>query len=164
MEKGRFNLKGVAMWIGRLGLVFTFLLPTFLQAQAPKYTWSNLSQLRPGQKIQVVEKQMKELTCEFVSFTDEAIVIRRGKDVESVERSKVERVSIRDTSHRTRHMILGAAIGGGVALAIGIPGYVATSNEGNGCGPCAIGIAAGFGGGTALGALPSYRTIYRAHE
>ncbi len=149
------------MWIRRVWLVFAFFLPTCLQAQAPKYAWGNLSQLRPGQKIQVVDMQMKTFGCEFVSFTDDAIVIRRGKAVESIERVNVERISIRDTSRRGRNMILGAAIAGGIALGASIPFMVSSES---GCSPCAIAIPAAFGAGAGLGAGATHRTIYRADK
>jgi hypothetical protein len=127
-----------------------------------KGSWDDLKQLSPGQKIEVVDMQMKTLKGEFVSFTDETISLREGKGVQSVERANVARVSVRDTSHRARKIMLGAGIFGGIALAAAIVPLKEASNEGNGCGACVAAIAAGFGGGAAFGALPGYRTIYRA--
>ncbi len=138
------------------------LAPALTFAQAGKDSWDNLKQLQPGQKIEVVDRQMKSFKGEFASFTDEAIWLREKNGEQSIERANVVRVSVRDTSHRTRNMLLGAAIGGGVALAATIVPLVANSNEGNGCGVCVVGIAAGFGGGAAIGALPGSRTVYRA--
>ena len=117
-----------------------------------------------GQKVEIVDMKMKTLKGEFVTFTDEAITVREGKGEESVERANVVRVTVRDTSHRTRNMLLGAGIGGGIALAATIVPLASNSNEGNGCGACVAAIAAGFGGGTALGALPGSRTIYRVKK
>ena len=75
--------------------------------------------------------KMKSLKGEFVSFTDEAIVLREGKTEQSVARADVMRVSVRDTSHRTRNMLIGAAIGVGAGLALTIPLEIQQSNEGN---------------------------------
>src|SRR5581483_708952 len=98
----------------------------------------------------------------FVSFTDDGITLRDGGTEQSVAHADVVRVTVRDTSHRTRNMLLGSAIGGGIAIAATIVPLAANSNEGNSCGACVAAIAAGFGGGAALGAFPGSRTIYRA--
>jgi hypothetical protein len=129
--------------------------------QASQESWDNLKQLRTGQKIQVVDIHMKTLNGAFLSFSAEALGLRVAKGEVSVSRPDVVRVSVRDTSKRMRNMLLGAGIAGGVALAVGIPIAVTNSNEGNTCAVCFAGIAAGFGGGAALGAIPGSRTIYR---
>ncbi len=145
-----------------VGATFLLLLFQLLAAaQTPKDSWDNLQELRPGQKIELVDTSMKSLKGAFVSVSDEAISFEAGKTVQSVERAKIARVSVRDTSHRTRNMLLGAAIGGGIAVAATLVPLAASSNEGNSCGVCVAAIAAGFGGGAALGAIPGSRTIYR---
>ena len=60
---------------------------------------------------------MKSLRGPFVSVSEEAITLQVGKSQESIERAKVVRVSVRDTSHRTRNMLLGSGILGGITLA-----------------------------------------------
>lgn len=147
-----------------LALVFLFLVSGFALAQSAQDSWDNLKQLHSGQKIEVVDMKMKTLKGEFVTFTDEAITLREGGTEQSVERTNVVRVTVRDTSHRTRNMLLGAGIGGGIAIAATIVPLAASSNEGNGCGACVAAIAAGFGGGAALGAIPGNRTIYRTKK
>jgi hypothetical protein len=132
--------------------------------QNSKGNWDNLRQLRPGQKIEVVDSSMKTLKGTFVSVSDEAISLQAGKNEQSVERAKVVRVSVRDTSHRTRNMLLGSGILGGIALAATAAPLMSSSNEGTSCGWCAAAIGAGFGGGAALGALPGYHTISRADK
>ena len=144
-----------------LATLFLMLIPVLATAQSAPDSWDNLKQLRPGQKVEVVDAKMKTYNGKFVSFTDEAITIHEAKTDVSVPRAEVVRVTVGDNSHRTRNMLLGAAIGGGIAIAATIVPLVASSNEGNGCGLCAAGIAAGFGGGTALGMIPGHRTIYR---
>jgi hypothetical protein len=146
------------------GLLFLALVPVFGMAQSPKDTWDSLKQLRPGQKIEVVDTSMKSLRGPFVAVSEEALTLQVGKSQESVERAKVVRVSVRDTSHRTRNMLLGAGILGGIAVAATAVPLVANSNEGNGCGACVAAIAAGFGGGAAIGAIPGSRTVYRVKK
>jgi len=133
-------------------------------AQSSQNNWDNLKQLCPRQKIEVVDSKMRTLKGAFVSVSDEVLSLRVGKSEESVARASVMRVSVRDTSHRTRNMLLGAGILGGVALIPAGVGLAASSNEGNGCGYCVAAIVAGFGGGAALGAFPGSRTIYRVEK
>jgi len=145
-------------------LLLLLLVPGFSLAQSSQNNWDNLKQLRPGQKIEVVDSSMKTLKGAFVSFSDEAISLQAGKGEESVERAKVVRVSVRDNSHRVRNMLLGSGILGGIAVAATAVPLIAGSNEGNSCPACAAAIAAGFGGGAALGAIPGSRTVYRAKK
>ena len=145
-------------------LLFLVLVPVFGMAQSAKDSRDNLKQLRPGQKIEVVDTSMKSLRGPFVSVSEEALTLQVGKSQESIERSKVVRVSVRDNSHRTRNMLLGSGILGGIALAAAYIPLAASSNEGNSCGVCVGAIAAGFGGGAALGAIPGSRTVYRAKK
>jgi hypothetical protein len=133
-------------------------------AQSAKDSWDNLKQLHPGQKIEVVDTSMKSLRGLFVSVSEEAITLQVGKNPQSIERAKVVRVSVRDNSHRTRNMLLGSSILGGIALGAAAIPLGATSNEGNSCPVCVAVIAAGFGGGAALGAIPGSRTVYRAKK
>jgi len=147
----------------RLIPAFVFMLVVQLPAtaQPAQDSWDNLKQLQQGQKIEVVDSKMKTLKGSFVSVSEEGLSLQVGKNLETVARANVVRVSLRDTSHRTRNMLLAAGIAGGVAL---IPAgilLVQQSNEGNSCGACVAAIVAGFGGGAALGAIPGNRTIFR---
>ncbi len=49
----------------------------------------------------------------------------------------------------------------GPPLSATVAPLIANSNEGNSCGVCVAGIAAGIGGGAAIGAIPGNRTVYR---
>src|SRR5208337_339593 len=141
-------------------LLLLLMVPGFGSAQSSQNNWDNLKQLRPGQKIEVVDTSMKSLRGPFVSVSEEAITLQVGKSQESIERAKVVRVTVRDNSHRTRNMLLGAGILGGIALAATAVPLGISRNEGTSCGACAAAIAAGFGGGAALGAIPGSRTVY----
>jgi len=104
---------------------------------------------------------MKSHRGPFVSISEEAITLQVGKSEESVLRANVVRVSVRDTSHRKRNMLLGSGILGGIALGVAAIPLGAASNEGNSCPVCVAVIAAGFGGGAGLGAIPGSRRVYR---
>ncbi len=145
-------------------LLFLLLVPGFSLAKSSANNWDNLKELRSGQKIEVVDTSMKSLRGPFVSVSEEAITLQVGKSLQSVERAQVVRVSVRDTSHRTRNMLLGSGILGGIALAATAVPLGISGNEGNSCPACAAAIAAGFGGGAALGAIPGNRIIYRVKK
>jgi hypothetical protein len=131
-------------------------------AQSSQGNWDNLKQLHAGQKIEVVDSSMKSLRGPFVSVSEEAITLQVGKSQESIERAKVVRVSVRDTSHRTRNMMIGAALGVGAGLALTVPLEIQQSNEGNSFVGAMAGVTVGLGGaGLGLGAIPGSRTIYR---
>ena len=145
-------------------LLLLLLVPGFSLAKSSANNWDNLKELRPGQKIEVVDTSMKSLRGPFVSVSEEAITLQVGKSLQSVERAQVVRVSVRDTSHRVRNMLLGSGVLGGIALAATAVPLGISGNEGNSCPACAAAIAAGFGGGAALGAIPGSRTVYRAKK
>ncbi len=142
---------------------FLLLVAGFGLAKSSQDNWDNLKELRPGQKIEVVDSNMKTFNGTFVSASDEAISLRSGKGEESVLRAHVVRVSVRDDSHRARNMLLASGVIGGIVLIPCAIVLVQQSNEGNSSAACAAAIAAGFGGGAALGAIPRNRTIYRVN-
>ncbi len=148
-------------------LLILLLVPGFGWAKSAQNNWDDLKQLTPGQKVEVVDSKMKTLKGAFVSFTDEAISLQVGKSEESVPRTNVVRVSVRDTSHRARNMALAAGVIGGITLIPAVLVIEESSNEGgcgSSCGAAVTAIAAGFGGGAALGAIPGSRTIYRVKK
>jgi hypothetical protein len=152
-----------------LGLVWVVLVPGLVTAQAGEDSWDNLKQLQVGQSIEVVDTHMRSLKGDFIAFTDEVITLRQGKQERAVARPEVARVSltVRRASHRKRNMILGAAIGGGAGLTIGVLADAVASGESTGCTGCIVGFtAAGAGGGLGLGALSGaqYKVIYRAKK
>lgn len=147
-----------------LAWVFLLLVPAFALAQSGQDSWVSLGQLRAGQKIQVVERNLKSMDGTFLSFTEESISLRVKHGVVTVQRSDVMRVSSREKSKRTRNMLIGLAIGAGAGAAVGAALDARVNYE---TGECCIGVAfgalTGAGAGLGLGAaFPSYQTIYRA--
>ena len=135
------------------------LLPGLGLAQTGQASWDNLSQLRAGQKIEVVDMKLKSLKGTFVSFSEEAISLRVKESEVAVPRPDVLRVSLRENSKRTRNLLIGLGIGaaGGLAAGVGLmerePGYAGAV-----AGTAVLGAVVGAG----LGApFPGYQTIYR---
>ncbi len=167
-----------------LGLVLLFLAPALAsgqtvnapdglwaaqpQAAAAETGWSNLQQVRVGQKIEVVDTNLKKLKGTFLSFSEETVSLRVGKDEVGVQRPNVLRVSLRGRPKRSTSALVGAAIG---ALAgVGV-GALAATRYGSGDPRSesfivflgtAIGAGAGAGVGAAVPFVGGYRTIYRA--
>jgi hypothetical protein len=79
-------------------------------------SWENLKQLRAGDKIEVIDQNLRSFRGRLVCVSDEAIALQSKKGTVAVERANVFRVSVRDTSHRTRNMLLGSGILGGNCL------------------------------------------------
>ncbi len=163
-----------------LGLVILFLAPALASGQtvnapdrlwaaqpqaaaADEANWGNLQQLRVGQKIEVVDTNLKKLKGTFLSFSEEAISLRVKKEEVGVQRPNVLRVSLRGRPKRSTSAIAGAAIGALAGLALGA---VAPETEcGRGCmmGMATVmGAGVGAGVGAAVSFVPRYRTIYRA--
>ncbi len=133
------------------------------QAAAVETGWSSLQQVRVGQQIEVVDTNLKKLKGTFLSFSEEAISLRVGKDEVGVQRPNVLRVSLRGRPKRSTSALVGAAIGALAGLALSA---VAPETEcGRGCmmGMATVmGAGVGAGVGAAVPFVPSYHTIYRA--
>jgi len=147
-----------------LALTAFLMIPHLSLAQNAPDAWDNLRHLRVGQKIEVVDINLKLLKGTFVGFSEESISLRAGNDEVTVQRPDVFRVTDLEHSKRGRHALLGLAIGLGTGFAVGAA--LDTSElMGGAQGTMKAGLTP-LGGvvGAALGAaLPSgSRTIYRA--
>ena len=169
-----------------LGLVILFLAPALAsgqtvnapdrlwaaQPQSPplgESDWNNLQQVRVGQKIEVVDTNLKKLKGTFLSFSEEAISLRVKKQEVGVQREDVFRVSLRGKSKRLRNALIGMAIGAGAGVAaaeISIrasePGFFSERDFWQV--PYVVLVSAGIAVGAGVGATfpPGYQTIYRA--
>lgn len=151
-------------------------LPCVSSAQSSRSSWQNLSALRPGQKIEVVETNLKKDTGTFAAASDDGIRINESTGEQTIPRANVMRVTLRKNKHRLRNTLIGAAVGAGAGAAIGAASYKTAKpcppGAGIGCISgnldsrgldTGIGAALGFVGGAAVGAvIPSHPTIYRA--
>ncbi len=145
--------------------IFSISLP----AQEPgEHSWENLQQLRVGQKIEVVDTNLKKHKGTFLSFSEEAISLRVKKEEVAVQREDVFRVSLREKSKRLRNALIGLAIGAGAGVAAAEISVRTDQPIGRFRGeyrsiayvvlvPVGLGVGAGIGAG-----FPGYQTIYRA--
>ncbi|MEE8257580.1 MAG: hypothetical protein V3R60_06785, partial [Acidobacteriota bacterium] len=162
-EGGNMSYKAKVFSLLLVTTVFSVSLP----AQEPgEHSWENLQQVRVGQRIEVVDTNLKKLKGTFLSFSEEAISLRVKKDEVGVPRVNVLRVSSLDRSKRKRNILLGLAIGagGGMLAGAGVASAAVGFDEGQGSNPAAtiVGfLAAGADAGVAVGASSGYRTIYR---
>jgi 'Cold-shock' DNA-binding domain len=135
-------------------------------AQTNQESWSNLSALRPGQKIQVVEMTSKKHSGLFASVSDTAISYRETTGEQSIQKQNVLSVKLMENKHRLRNTLIVAAAGAGVGAVIGAAVYKPCSTSfcldvGGRALPTGIGAAFGGVGGAIVGALlPSHSTIY----
>ncbi|MCH8947858.1 MAG: hypothetical protein IH789_09570 [Acidobacteria bacterium] len=121
-----------------------------------------------GQKIEVVDTNLKKLKGTFLSFSEEAISLRVKKQEVAVQREDVFRVSLRKKSKRLRNVLIGLAIGAGAGAALAAADSARASDPG--LGPdlrfiaYAILVPVGGAVGAGIGAAfpPGYQTIYRA--
>lgn len=144
-------------------LLFLTFIPALAFAQAGEGSWKNLQQLRVGQKIQVVEKGLKQHNGTFIGFSDESISLRVGNDQVGVRREDVLRVSNRQQSKRLQNALLGAVIGAGAGLGVSL----VLLSKGDFLAGETLGmfVPIGAGGGAAIGAaIPGYQTIYRGQK
>ncbi len=125
---------------------------------AQKSQWENLAQIKPGNKVQVVEQSLKSTTGKFVRYSETDLTLTSdGKDI-VISKQQVYRVSILG-KNRKRNTLVGLAIGAGAGAGIGAG---AMEREG-GYGGAVAGTTIGFAGvGAGIGAMmPSTKEIYR---
>jgi hypothetical protein len=146
-----------------LSLLVALIAPPWAFAQSSLDRWENLAQVRTGRKIEVVDKKMKPVQGQFISYNEEAILLRVGQDQVSLPRAEVASVKDREGPRRARNAWLGMAIGAAGGLVIGAIRGKTYYEEGE-TGvfilvwtPIGAGIGAGVGA-----ALPAgQKTIYR---
>jgi hypothetical protein len=148
-----------------MALVVVLGLPSALCAQKQQGSWSDLRGLKVGQGIVVIESNMKHHDGEFISITDEVLILQeKGSDV-SVKREDVVRVSTASGARRGEHAVIGLVVGGLTGAGIGAivgsrsKSWIGTT-EGIGA---LVGIVIGAPSGAAVGAvIPAHTTVYRA--
>ncbi len=138
--------------------------PAFSQQRS----WHSLSQLKAGNKIHVVETNLKAVDGKFVRVTETDLTVRVDKQEVVIPRDQVYRVSRR--GGRGRNALIGLAIGAGAGVIVGV------ASPELGTGKCAQGscvdsaVVAGLamaGGGLGAGAgalIPRNLTVYRAAQ
>jgi len=160
----------IAKRIGYVALLFTLLMLIAGQSlrAVQKSDWSSLKQIAAGQTIKVTVKDGTSSQGDFQSATEDALVLRVAGGDRSIARDAIQRVSLKTSSHRGKHAIIAAAIGGGAGLGAGIAidndcspnAIVCTGNKAKGILTPAFALI-----GASIGALlpaGGWREIYRA--
>lgn len=127
-------------------------------------SWASVMERAPGHRVEVVTQKMKAYQGEVTVVDENSLTLRTGRDVITLARPEVYRVSLRTPSKRVRNALIGAAIGAGAGIALGAAAFGNTSESGEtagaiGCyGP--IGAAAGavIGAAVPTGSETLYRT------
>lgn len=147
-------------------------IPSLSSAQADKSSWTNLTALQPGQKIQVVERNSKKASGIFSMVTDSAITLHQKSGEQTIQRQDVRIVRLMKNNHRLRNTLIGAGVGAGVGAGIGAASYHPCTPPPNTFVGCIFDLTRGqqagifgvigFVGGAAAGALwPTREIIYR---
>jgi hypothetical protein len=151
-----------------LVLVLFLGLPVALCAQKQQGSWSDLNGLKAGQRIEVIESNMKPHAGEFITVTDELLTLQEGGSDVSIKREDVVRVSRSSAPRRGEHALIGLVVGGAIGAGIGAAAGSSGSKTGwfnfNTRGIAAlVGVVIGAPSGALVGAaIPAHATIYRA--
>jgi hypothetical protein len=147
-------------------IVWGTALSISLRAQQPSEAgWETLNQLRPGERIEIIDQRLKTLKGTFLVVSPEAITVRHSKGETVVPRSDVLRIGSHGGDRR-KNALKGALLGLAAGLVMGavadylddVDGSDPGSNNGK-LGGALVGAAAGAG---ISAAFPGYRTIYRS--
>jgi hypothetical protein len=143
-------------------LIFSSALPCALLAQANQASWSDLSALRKGQKIQVDDTNSKKYFGTFLNVSDTAISTQGNASEQSILRPQVRSVKLMENSHRLRNTLLGAGIGAGAGGGVTAAAWEQHGFLGSKPTGAAVGAIIGGLSGAIVGVLlPSHKTIYR---
>jgi len=148
-------MRNLMLLVSVLGLFSTAL------AQPSQASWTNLSGLRAGQNIRIVNSTSKKHSGTFTSVSDQAISYKETSGEKSIQKQDVRSVKLTANNHRLRNTAIGAGVGAGAGA-----GIVAGTWENHGfLGGKGVGAAVGavIGGisGAIIGVLvPSHSTIY----
>jgi hypothetical protein len=102
-----------------LFLICVLAVPCASWAQGDQTSWTNLSTLHPGQRIQVVETNSRKHSGTFVNFTETAIVYQDSAGGQTIPKQDVRRVRLMENRHRLRNILIGGLLGAGIGAAIG---------------------------------------------
>ncbi|MGA9545582.1 MAG: hypothetical protein WBQ85_18560 [Candidatus Sulfotelmatobacter sp.] len=134
-------------------------------AQGDRALWTNLSALRPGQRIEVVAMNSTKHSGIFVSFSEAAILYQDAAGGQTIPKQEVRKVRLMENKHHVRNIIIGGVVGAGVGAGIGAakpecsgPDCINVIGRGT---VAAIGATIGAAVGAVVGLLiPSHHTIY----
>lgn len=141
-------------------LLLLLAVPAPIRAQ--QNSWQSLQEAKVGQKVTVVDRQMKTYHGQFVRYTDTDLTVKIDGQPMTLDRDDVVRVTVTG-HHRARNTLIGLAVGAAAGGALAAAWNKSMSGfEGNdAAGVVLFSTAIGAG----IGALcPGSRTVYRAGE
>jgi hypothetical protein len=141
-------------------LLCILLMPSISFAQSKQASWTNLSALHAGQKIQITGTDSKKHSGTFLSFTDTSISYHDASGDQTIQKLNVSSVRNLENHHRLRNALIGAAIGGGAAG--GITAGAEKNHDPIGRGVDSVEAAlGGIVAGALIGAfLPTHSLVY----
>ena len=145
---------------------WAILTTTSLDAAIVPGRWEKVEALEKGYAITVKLDSGERFKASYVGFTDEAIILKRdsGEELE-VPKAAVVKVTSqsRDSNDGLRNgAIIGAAVGGGLALAVGIA-YADWDDYASVALLAAIYAAIGMGAGVGVDAIvKGHEVLYQA--
>jgi len=154
-------MKRAILWI----LFCVVGMPCAAFAQSSQTSWQNLSTLRAGQKIKVIEKDAttkntKTVTGTFASASETALTLQQKGLERMIQRQDVRTVKLTGNSHRLRNSLIGGAVGAGGGAGVGAASWENRGFVGGKGIGAAVGAVIGFGVGAIVGALvPTHETV-----
>jgi outer membrane lipoprotein SlyB len=146
-------------------LIFAVGIPSTLFAQTDQSSWTNLSALRAGQKIQIVEMTSKKHSGTLVHVTDTAISYDDAEGEQNLRKQDVESVKLLENNRRLHHTLIGAAVGAGAGAGIAAAAWEPHGFlGGRGTGAAVGAVIGGLSGAIVGAAMPSHTTIYRVNS
>ena|SRR5690242_18521090 len=138
-------------------ILLVLLATTAARAQADR--WQDLSQIKQGRQVDVIDRHLTKYSGKFITFSDTDLKLLVKDQQISIARNDVYRVTVAG-QNRKRNVLLGLVIGAGAGLGLGA---AIMEREGGYAGAVA-GTSVGFAGiGAGIGAVvPSHKTVYRA--
>ena len=116
--EGMSNMKGETRMRKLLSCICILGISYSSFAQTGQSSWTNLSGLKVGQKIQVVESSSKKSSGTFLAVSDSAISLKDASGEMSIQKSDVRSVKLL-TQRRLRNILIGLGVGAGAGAAIG---------------------------------------------
>lgn len=144
-------------------LFFAFILglPLISSAQSTPTSWTTLSTLQSGQKIQIIDTNSKTHSGLFAKVSEASISFTDSAGEKTIPRQDIRTIKLMKDNHRLRNTLLGAGIGAGAGAGVAAAGWESHGFLGGRGTGAAVGAVIGGGIGAIIGSvLPSHSTIY----
>ena len=129
MKSLRMHSAAGLLVLALLGVCFSTGTARGKDSKGRLSSWEDLQSLTSGQEIRVVMNNMKSYQGEFESLSDGELKLREEAGEQTLARQGISRISQRrGQGHRVRNLLIGAAAGAGVGLAIGLHSWLRFRN------------------------------------